>query len=141
MLKRTPKSFDLKTNPVSFQVSAANGSANIRPNVPASCSFLKLSLRIDYSLARFIGHIMPLDVAVVQAKTPVMNTRLVPIEVNKTFSTYVSLIPPDMFYSVFQHTSTPQFSWDSLRMESRRGDWADVPPSSIHVDGVDCVTM
>jgi hypothetical protein len=141
VLRRNATPFELKSTPVSFQPASTNHGLEIHPTAPAACSLLRLNIQIDYSLARFIGHTTPLDVSVEQTKSAVLNTRIVPIEVNKPFSTYVSLIPPGMFYAVFQHTSAPQFPWDTLRIDSHAVDWAGVAPSSIRVDRIDCITI
>jgi hypothetical protein len=96
---------------------------------------------MDYPIGRFIGHVMPIDVIVYQSENTLFRTGLVPIEVNAPFSTYVSLIPPNMFYTVFRHSAAPQISWDKLRIEPRAADWAGIAPSSIHLQGLGCVTL
>jgi hypothetical protein len=131
----------MKSEGIHFQAMSSGAGQEIRPETVPVCSLLKLNLQIDYSLARFFGHATPLEVRVSRADTTVLETRLVPIEVNKPFSTYVSIIPSNQFYTVFRHASVPQTAWDKLQIESHATDWASVTPSAIRIDHIDCVTF
>ena len=141
LLTRNPIPAAMKTQIVALQTTNTTAGLQMRSHTPQTCSLLKLNMQIDYSVARFFGHTTPVDMRVYRAEGAVMQTRLVPVEVNQPFSTYVSLIPPDQFYTVFQHHSVPQLSWDELRMDSHSVDWAGVTPSSIRIAEIECVTF
>jgi hypothetical protein len=141
LLKRAAYPNAMNSQALPLQTTAMNDGWEIHPPKVRSCSLLKLNLELDYSLARFIGHTTPIDVHISHAGTPVLQTRIVPIEVNKPFLTYISLIPTNQFYTVFQRNGVPQIAWDTLRVEAPAADWAGVKPSAIRVGEIDCITF
>ena len=141
LLTRNPIPAVMKTQIVALQTTNTTAGLQMRSQTPQVCSLLKLNMEIDYSVARFFGHPIPVDMRVYRAEGAVLETRLVPVEVNQPFSTYVSLIPPDQLYTVFQHHSVAQLSWDELRLDSHSADWAGVTPSSFRIDEIKCVTF
>jgi hypothetical protein len=108
---------------------------------PAMCHLLRLDLEIDYPLTRFIGRPVALDLSVFNDDTAVLTTGIAPLKANESFSTYVSLIPKDMFYQVFGRTPINTIPWNRLEFHPRPTDLVGVRPAGLKVNSIACLRV
>jgi hypothetical protein len=142
LLRRGDKNREFIMTEVAIDIQPlTEGGQDIHARNPSSCSLIKLDLQMKYSLARYFGRPTPVDLTVFQEGTVILTTRLVAIEPNAPFSSYVSLLPKDLFYKVFGNDPVPLVRWDTLRIEARPSDWIGVQPSSVDIQRITCVSI
>jgi len=142
LLRRITSSRRFNTAEVFFDIHKTSGSEmEIRPQNPSRCSLLKFDLRVNYPAVQYFGRPLPIDLTVFQNEALLLKTGLVAIAPTVPFSTYISLMPPELFHKVFAKGSAPTSSWNLLRIGPRRSDWLGVPYSELHIDKITCVTI
>jgi hypothetical protein len=142
LLREDGRAREFRSVEVAFDsVRGQDGAYELQPRHPHQCSLLQLTLRLHYSPARYFGRPVPAELTVFRGGQTLVQTAIVPIEPNSSFSTYVSLIPDDRFYEVFAHNGPPSVAWDKLRIAHEPSDWLGVAPSEIRVERIACLEI
>ena len=142
LLRDDGRTREFRSVEVAFDsVRAQDGAYEFRPRRPQQCSLLQLVLQMRYPLARYLGRPVPAELTVFREGQSVLQTEIVSIEPNASFSTYISLIPDSQFYEVFAGGAPPAFEWDRMRIVPEQSDWLGVPPGEIRIERISCVDI
>jgi hypothetical protein len=96
---------------------------------------------MDYPVTALVGHPNALILRFVSDRNLVTKTNLVPIETGKEFTTYVSLIDPDLFYQVLGDDGAQAKEWDTLEIAPNPTGPFGVLPSRVEVHRVECINL
>ncbi|HYR90662.1 MAG TPA: hypothetical protein VE422_41745 [Terriglobia bacterium] len=142
LLRDDGRTREFRTVEVAFDsVRGLDGAYEYRSRKSQQCSLLQINLQLHYSLARYLGRPMPVELAVFREGQSVLETGIVSIVPNGSFSTYISLIPDNQFYEVFADSAPPAVVWDRLRIAPAQSDWLGVPPTEIRVERISCLDI
>jgi len=108
---------------------------------PATCSLVRLGLKLSYPLTALLGRPNPVHARFLQAGNVQGESNLLALETDKDFATYVSLIEPAQFYQVFGSEQVQAKTWDRLAVTPVSTGLFGVPPSVLEVNRVECITF
>ena len=107
---------------------------------PATCSIVRLQLKINYPITINFGRPTHLKLSFFDSGKLLTQANIVPLEPGKEFSTYFSLMDADQFQNIFiTGTSVQSKQWDSLTFEPIANAFLDVSPSSVVVNKLECM--
>ena len=141
-LKRRAQPAELQATPVALAPRPAQpGHLALASAAPSQCSLLRLHLTLTYPPTSLLGRPNPVAVTVGAGDGVVKQTRLVAIEANREFSTYISLMDDYRFAEVFGPTGAQAKAWESLDLAPVPTGLFQVSPTQIAVRQVDCITI
>ncbi|MCL5273660.1 MAG: hypothetical protein M1434_02805 [Chloroflexi bacterium] len=140
ILKRRSKSIDINATPLAFTVTRPDSSTLLlKLGYPASCSLVRIGATVSYPLTSFLGRPNTLNLQFRSGQQTVKQTGMVAVETTMPFSTYVSLMDDDRFYTVFGAGKSQTKQWDSLQVMAKKTDILGVSPDRLEVDKIECV--
>lgn len=144
VLRQRPNAFEFRTvSALSFQVTPWNGrELEITLDHASSCALVKLEVRIDYPPYAFLGRPSRLVLRFFNGTGQVVHrSSLVALQTSQPFETYVSLMPPELFYRVFAlpEAVLPKQTWRTVRLEALDTGLLGVFPSEVVISAVKCI--
>ena len=106
---------------------------------PTSCGLVRLTLEARYPLTRLLGRTDGLVLAFWKGRRFVEASNAVPLETGGSFTTYVSLLPPEAFYHVYDDWLPTGPRWDRLTLGAADSGLFGVAPVDLGVRQVACM--
>jgi hypothetical protein len=135
--RATPRGFE--GIPLEFDY---NGGT-VRLKQPASCTLLHLTSKIDYPPTRQITRPNPLTAFVRLDDKLLLEMRVVPLEIGKSFSTYLPLYPTNgvSYREMFANRTVVGQSWNVISFVPTTSGYLGVDPSSVKVEKIECIRL
>lgn len=106
---------------------------------PTHCGLLRLELQFDYPFIIRLLKPAPMQVEIFNQISPVIKSNLIPLAAGRSFTTYLSLVPPDQFFRLFSRKGIPAPEWDRVRLVAEQGDWLTANPQRLSIHQMACV--
>jgi hypothetical protein len=128
---------------LAFTTQPWNGQLlTLKLNERATCSLLRLTPKINYPIFSLVGRPSQLNVKIWSHGKILQESGLFAIEPGKPFSTYISLMGQEQFYTIFSNTLPVQAKeWDSLQMLPLATAFLSISPSAVDVGKVECISF
>jgi hypothetical protein len=140
LLHRRPHPRTLPVSNVPFSVQYVTPAALVLHVSPTTaCSLVQVSLRISYPFTAVLGRPDSLNVQFLYQGHLFLLSNLVPVEVGKVFTTYVSLMKPAQFHTLFETGAAQTMRWDTLQIGTNDTGLFGVQPSGVDVTHLGCV--
>ena len=142
LLRPRRQPLDFRAVRLPYALTRTNQS-NIRVKLdePASCSLVRLELRIIYPIIGVLGRPDALHLQFLSRDTDILQTDAIAIETDRLFSTYVSLIDAPEFYKVFGAMPGQSKRWDALQISPRLSGLLGVPPDRVDIGQIECIRL
>lgn len=106
------------------------------------CSIVQLTSKISYPILSLVGRPTQTNLKFKMAGATLQEYNIVPIEVGKEFSTYVSLTGWGRFLRVFSNNLiVPTLKWDSILVSPAATDFPSVAPDKIEINKIKCINF
>jgi hypothetical protein len=140
LLRRSRRVRTIPVSRVPFSTNyTSSNAANIHVSPRTACSLVQISLRVSYPFTSILGRPDGLNVRFLSHGQLFLLSNLVPLEVGRVFTTYVSLMDASRFYTLFGAEPTESVHWDSLQIRVNDTGLFGVPPSGVRVTHLGCV--
>jgi len=116
-----------------------HGSGTLRLAQPTACNLIRLEMKTTYSPARLMLRPSGVELKFSRGSDLVFTGYVRPLELNREFITYISLIKPAMFYKVFGSSLIPGKVWDAITYHPLKTDVLGTSPLKIDVNHIQCV--
>ena len=124
---------------LSFKTTASQASrARIQLTQPTSCGLVRLQMQVSYSPMVLLTKPVPIYITVRNGEESLTYSTFVPLALGSPFSTFFSVVPPDLYFNVFGQGSVPSRMWDRLDITAPAWRFA-VPPRRLHISRLECM--
>jgi hypothetical protein len=143
LLEPRPAPIEFMSQELAFTTQPWNGQLlTLKLNERATCSLLRLTPKINYPIFSLVGRPSQLNVKIWSHGKILQESGLFAIEPGKPFSTYISLMGQEQFYTIFSNTLPVQAKeWDSLQMLPLATAFLSISPSAVDVGKVECISF
>ncbi len=142
LLKARPERQDMVSSTITFGTEKNNPNLYIYNfNEPAKCSMMRLTPKIEYPITSLIGRPNNLLAEFWWGGKRFQKTGMVTIEPGKPFSTYISLVDPTKFDSLFTNELMQTKPVDSIQIKIQPTGLFGVNPNSVELTKLECITF
>jgi hypothetical protein len=133
-----PKEISLRDLPFKRE-RGTNSSGLIRLKEPTPCGLVRLDMTIAPSPRKYFFRPSGVELVFRRGNERVLTVPIRPIDIDKPFTTYVSLVNPASFYKLFQSTAVPSRAWDNLVYYRSPTDRLAARPRNVDILRVQCL--
>jgi hypothetical protein len=110
---------------------------------PTKCTMVRLTAKIDYPITRQLTHPNPFMAHFNLGAAPVVDIRVVPLEIGKSFSTYLPLYERNglAYREMFANRTVAGREWDILNFKTMDSGYLAVDYSNLKVEKVECIQL
>jgi hypothetical protein len=138
--RSTPRAVVVEDMPFSSE-RWSDSSGVVRLPAPTACGLIRVEMNIVPSIRKSFFRPSGVDLAFRRGNVTVLKVPVKPIELNRTFGTYIALVSPANFHKLFESTiiPIPNTVWDNVAYDRTPTDRLSARPRAVEISRIQCV--